>query len=234
MPRGTGPDSLDGGTPPKLSLWQRLLVGMPRLKRSGGKPPLLDRLKSALLKPADPNAPPPKGAYELKGEELEVEARGLNDKERVIGLFAAPVASAIGFVVVHILVVNDPPARLANGAVDKLYVNPTDYYDLFLVLIVLSMVMLITAMLRKRLYLGMVTALYGLTIFNMHYWGFGVPFVMVGAWYLVRAYRLNRNLKEAVAGGPVSGIRVANKRYTPPVAPKQLPTAKSKRTRRAG
>lgn len=221
-----------------MSLWQRWLIGLPRFRRGGEKLPLGDRLKGALLKPADPDAPartPPKGAYELSGEELEIEAKGLNEKERLIGLFAAPLASLIGFMVVHILVVNDPPAHLSNGAVDKLYVNPNDYYDLFVVLIVLSMVMLVTAMLRKRLYLGMVTALYGLTIFNMHYWGFGVPFVMVGAWYLVRAYRLNRNLKEATAGGPAAGIRPANKRYTPPVvAPKQLPPAKSKRSRRAG
>ena len=55
------------------------------------------------------------------------------------------------------------------------------------------------ALWRKRLYLGIVTAMYGLAIFNLHYWGFGVPFVMVGAWYLVRAYRLHRNLKESTA-----------------------------------
>ena len=238
MPESAGPDRFNGGAPQKLSLWQRWLVGLPRFKQRGEKAPFLDRVKGAILKPEDPDAPPrpsPKGAYELSGEELEIEAKGLNEKERLIGLFAAPLASAIGFIVVHILVINDPPAHLSNGAVDKLYVNPNDYYDLFLVLVVLSMAMLATAFLRKRLYLGMVTALYGLTIFNMHYWGFGVPFVMVGAWYLVRAYRLNKNLKASLAGGPAPGVRPANKRYTPPVvAPKPLPPAKSKRTRRAG
>jgi len=34
--------------------------------------------------------------------------------------------------------------------------------------------MLVSAMLRKRVFLGIVTALYGLAIFNLHYWGFGV------------------------------------------------------------
>ena len=54
--------------------------------------------------------------------------------------------------------------------------------------------------------MGIVTSLYGLAIFNLHYWGFGVPFVMVGAWYLVRTYRLHRKLKEATAGGAVSDV----------------------------
>ena len=33
-------------------------------------------------------------------------------------------------------------------------------------------------LLRKRLFLGIATALYGLAIFNLHYWGFGIPFIM--------------------------------------------------------
>jgi hypothetical protein len=78
------------------------------------------------------------------------------------------------------------------------------------------------ALWRKRIPLGIAAAMYGLAIFNMHYWGFGVPFVMIGAWYLVRAYRLNRNLRES---NPDSAPAVAyrpppppspNKRYTPP------------------
>ncbi len=86
----------------------------------------------------------------------------------------------------------------------------------------LSALMLAMAWLRKRLFLGIVTALYGLAIFNLHYWGFGVPFVMIGAWLLVRSYRLQRSLREAGATG--SDRRHAasaapprsNKRYTPP------------------
>ena len=41
----------------------------------------------------------------------------------------------------------------------------------------------------------MVMALYGLAVFNLHYWGFGVPFILAGAWLLVRAYRLQRDLQ---------------------------------------
>ena len=74
----------------------------------------------------------------------------------------------------------------------------------------LALVMLVTAWFRKRTFLGIAMALYGLSIFNLHYWGFGLPFIMGGAWYLVRAYRLSEKLKFAKAGegsGPVTGPR---------------------------
>ena len=60
-------------------------------------------------------------------------------------------------------------------------------------------------------------ALYGLSIFNLHYWGFGLPFIMVGAWYLVRAYRLSR---EAQVGqgrrGAASAVRSQPRRAASP------------------
>ncbi|HWD24865.1 MAG TPA: hypothetical protein VG368_05335, partial [Acidimicrobiales bacterium] len=103
------------------------------------------------------------------------------------------------------------------------------------VLVVMSILMLVTAMMRKRIFLGVTTALFGLAVFNLHYWGFGVPFLMVGSWYLVRAYRLQRGLREAGGGGTYSsGSKAvgrgysqpgANKRYTPPVARTKRPTA---------
>jgi hypothetical protein len=179
---------------------------------------LVDRLRSAALKPADPEATAQtRGAYELSGQELEIEEKRANDKERAIGLLVGPLATLIAFLVIHQLVVNDPAARLSDGAVNKLHVNLSTYQHLFIVLIVLSFGITATALWRKRLFLGVVTVLYGLAIFNLHYWGFGVPFVMVGAWYLVRTYRLHRNLKESTAGGPSATSRpVSNRRYTPP------------------
>jgi hypothetical protein len=192
-----------------------------------GPPPklklrLVDRLRNAALKPEDPEAAVrSRGANELSGEELEVEEKRATDKERAIGLLAGPLATIITFLVVHDLVVNDPSARLSDGAVNKLHVNLSTYSELFVVLIILSFGITATALWRKRLFLGMVTSLYGLAIFNLHYWGFGVPFVMVGAWYLVRAYRLHRNLKESTAGGPsVTSRPASNKRYTPPSRPR--------------
>jgi len=99
--------------------------------------------------------------------------------------------------------------------------------------------------LRKRLFLGIVLALYGLAVFNLHWWGFGIPFVMGGAWLLVRTYRLQRDLKDALAGAPPrgrsggrgggSGARPrASKRYTPPTPPKRSPPSKPENEKRAG
>ena len=85
-------------------------------------------------------------------------------------------------------------------------------------------------LLRRNLWsLGVACALYGLSIFNLHYWGFGVPFLLIGSWYLVRAYRLGQRLKRAKEVDSPSGstgpARRAppNKRYTPPVAPPVKP-----------
>jgi hypothetical protein len=209
---------LEYAPPPKLSPWHSLLLRLPRLNGGQPKARLVDRLRNAALKDEDPKAAAqPRGAYELSGEDLEIEEKRANDKERAIGLLAGPLATIITFLVVHTLVVNDPSASLSDGAVNKLHVSLSTYSHLFLVLIILSFGITGMALWRKRLYMGIVTSLYGLAIFNLHYWGFGVPFVMVGAWYLVRTYRLHRKLKEATAGGPsVTSRSTSNKRYTPP------------------
>jgi len=105
---------------------------------------------------------------------------------------------------------------------------------LTLTLLGLAAVMLAAAWFRKRLYMGLAMALYGLSIFNLHFWGFGVPYLLFGSWYLVRAYRLGQKLKlakEASPGGSGSSPRQAqpNKRFTPPVPapvkPAKLPKA---------
>ena len=97
---------------------------------------------------------------------------------------------------------NDPKALLANGQLNKLHVNPSLYVELGAVTLALALLMLVPAWFRKRLLLGIAMALYGLSIFNLHYWGFGFPFILVGAWYLVRAYRLSEKLKHAKAEQP--------------------------------
>ena len=73
-------------------------------------------------------------------------------------------------------------------------------------------------------------------------WGFGVPFLLAGAWYLVRAYRLQQALKRAEAGRGAARVRraateprprrgpAANKRYTPP----HLSRARRTAARRSG
>jgi len=139
--------------------------------------------------------------------------------------------------VISALIVNDPPARLKNGQVDMLHVSVSLYHDLGGVIIALSVLMLVSAMLRKRVFLGIVTALYGLAIFNLHYWGFGVPFILVSAWLLVRAYRLQRDLREATVGdsrasasrrgsaAPGRSSAKLNRRYTAPATAAKRPSA---------
>jgi hypothetical protein len=188
-----------------------------------------DRMRRAFLKPADPDAgppPPPQSA-----EELEEAVRTADDKERLTGVLMAPFAAAIGLLIIDAEIANDPPARLRSGALDKAHVSVGLYHELLIVLLGVSLVMLVVALLRKRLYLGIVMALYGLAVFNLHYWGFGIPYLLAGSWLLVRSYRLQRDLKEATSGGRPAPARPArdygnarpgtyrprtNRRYTAP------------------
>jgi hypothetical protein len=167
----------------------------------------------------------------LSVEELEVAVSTANDKERLIGLVTAPFAALISLITVFSKINNDPAARLKSGQINPLHTSTTVYEELLLLLVVMSILILVLSLLRKRLFLGIVVALYGLAVFNLKFYGFGVPFIMVGAWLLVRAYRLQRNLKEATGelpggyggsrrAGRNSGISgpSANKRYTPPTS----------------
>jgi hypothetical protein len=242
MPGGRDPDDSEG-LPPKLSLAQRLILALPRVGRGGDKAPLGERFRAAVVKPVEPGATPGKRAPDgpQSVEELEAAVRFADDKERLTGLLLAPVAAAIALLVTAALISDDPAAHLKSGALNKLHVNPSIYHELELVLLALALLMLVFAWFRKRLFLGIVMALYGLGIFNLHYWGFGVPFILVAAWLLVRAYRLQRDLKEATAGTPgrprgaASAAPRPNKRYTPPTSsPKRPPRQKPDDEKRAG
>jgi len=192
--------------------------------------PLADRLRGAFLKPVEPG-PSAGAAGRSEGAsiaELEDRVRFADDKERLIGLIAAPIAAAVGLLVIGALIANDPAALLRNGHVNKLHVSVSLYETLAGVLLGMSVLMLVMAWLRKRLYLGILTALYGLAIFNLHYWGFGIPFILAGAWFLVRAYRAQRDLREAAPAdrsgppGRNGATRVSRpqprKRFTPPAS----------------
>ena len=174
-------------------------------------------MKYSLVR-ADDSAPD-EAPEERSVTEVEAEIRRANDKERAIGLVAAPVAAGLAFIIDAALISNDPKTG-------PKHVDPSLYHSLLFVMLGLSALMLVTALWRKRLFLGMALALYGLAVFNLHYWGFGVPFLLAGAWYLVRAYRLQQELKKLGGGGgapspknapPTNGTRPRrNKRYTPP------------------
>jgi hypothetical protein len=183
---------------------------------------LWERLKYSMVKPDDDPAAKEQ-REDRPAEEIQEEIRRATDKERAIGLIAAPLAAAIGFAIITALIDHDPAVGTKN------YVNPSLYHELLGVLLALALLILGTALWRKRLFLGIALALYGLAVFNLHYWGFGIPFVLAGAWFLVRGYRLQQELKRVdptavpsrrtntKSANTSNGSRPrASKRYTPP------------------
>jgi hypothetical protein len=173
------------------------------------KPSLSERLTRLIVK-ADTRPEREEDEGPQTVQELEDLSRGLDDKERLIGLAAAPLAGIIAILVVS--------SYGSKGATHATSVDSS----LFLVLFGLAIVTLGCAWFKKRLLLGIVLALYGLSVFNLHYWGFGVPFLLIGSWYLVRTYRIQQKLKLAKGGDVATGgtgtARQAppSKRYTPP------------------
>ena len=195
-----------------------------------------DWLRRTMLKAEDPDTPKAAPHPPMSVEEARAVARSADDKERLIGLIAAPIAAGIGLITTSTLISNDPPALLANGLLNHHHVPVAVYHELLIALLVLGLVMMASAWFRKRLFLAISLALYGLTLFNMHYWGFGIPYLIAGSWLLVRSYRVQRDLRMASddpsgygrsgAGGSAraggAGSRAAgNKRYTPRTASKR-------------
>ncbi len=207
----------DDAVVPRPGLWQRF-VELIRKPDDGEteRPSLGTRLSGAVLKASDSGEHVE--SHPETVEELELAVKRADDKERLVGLIAAPLAGMIGVLVTGSLIANDPKATTATGLVNKAHVNPSLYLELGTVTVVLAAVMLAMAWWRKRLYLGIAMALYGLSIFNLRFWGFGLPFVFAGAWLMVRAYRLQQKLKTAREAAPVDGRGAprASKRYTPP------------------
>jgi hypothetical protein len=176
-----------------------------------------ERLKYSAVQPDDD---PSEKESDRSAEEVRDVIARADDKERAVGLIAAPVSAAISFIVTTALIDRNSVA----GA--KHFTPASTYHELLLVLLALGVLMLITAMLRKRLFMALSMALYGVALFQLGWLGFAVPFVLAGAWYLVRSYRLQQELRRAepedvrpararrdATGG--AGPR-ASKRYTPP------------------
>ena len=193
--------------------------------RSSGRGRFTAAISNFMLKPAvdeasDPGSPKDTGPTTVPG--IEAAIKRADDKERLIGLLAAPVAAAIGLLITASLIAHDP-----TGGVK--HVRPSLYLELGAVTLVLALLMLVMAWFRKRTFLGIAMALYGLSVFNLHYWGFGLPFIVAGAWYLVHSYRLSEKLKFAKAEGTdAASGRAAprpqpSKRYTPPAASGRRP-----------
>jgi hypothetical protein len=192
------------------------------IPQSSGAPALTwwERLKYAMVRPDD--APPEVKPDERSAGELEATIRRADDRERAVGLIAAPVAALIGFLVIGANISRNSSAT----TLPKNFVPASTYHWVLLVFLALAVVMLVGAWLRKRIVLAVALALYGVGLFQLGWLGFAVPFVLAGAWYLVRGFRLQTALKRAEgdAGGPpvlasraANGVRPRpNKRYTPP------------------
>jgi hypothetical protein len=208
MPRNQDFDDSEGDPPHNPSLWMRF--------------------QTAIVKPDDPDSPKRKASEpEQSIEELEAVIARADDKERAIGLVAAPVGAVVGLILSN---------NLINHA-KSLGESTTIYQELTYALMVLVVLILTMAWFRKRLFLGIATALLGLDLFNLHGYGFAVPFLLAGAWYLVRAWRLQAKLKLS-GGGSKSTYRAPNnrlpsaggvlprpnKRYTPPTAKLKRPS----------
>ncbi len=185
------------------------------------------RFQTAIVKPDDPDSPKRKTAEpERSVEELEAEIARADDKERNLGFIAAPIGAVVALLI---------SANLINHA-KSLGQSTTVYQTLTFVLLGMVVLILVTSWLRKRLFMGILLAMFGLGIFNLRFWGFGIPFVLAGAWLLVRAYRLQKKLRLAGGGSksaygpPNSRLPSAggilprpNKRYTPPTEKKAKP-----------
>jgi hypothetical protein len=186
-----------------------------------------------MLRPGPDGGYAPSSVKELSVAELEAAAKALNDRERLIGFVAAPIGAFIGLLIVNNSITHDPAQFLSNGLHNPKYVSISLYHELLVVLLVMAALMIVASYLRKRFILGAVMALYGLAVFNLHGYGFGIPFVLGGAWYLVRAYRLSQGLKEAGINPrdpdssrtqrPSGVLPRPNKRYTPRMAPRPKP-----------
>src|SRR5579875_1364728 len=155
----------------------------------------LERVKAMLLKPEAPGPSRPGATVSHSDAALRELARRADDRERLVGFVAAPLAALVAMMVVAALAAGDPPARLRDGGLDRLHVSLSLYYGLEAVLFLLSLAVLLAAMWRKRTGMAVAMALYGLALFNLGYWGFAVPYVFAGSWLLVRSYRYQRELR---------------------------------------
>ncbi len=178
-----------------------------------------ERVKYSMVRPDDEPSTTTKTEEARPVEEIQAEIARSNDKERNIGVVAAPVAALIGLIISSASINYAKTHNMSVSVYDKLTY----------VLLALAALILLSSWLRKRLFQGITLALFGLAIFQLHYtyFGFAAPFLLAGAWYLVRAYRLQQELKRAEAAGPGAARPKGsaspaparprgNKRYTPP------------------
>jgi hypothetical protein len=177
------------------------------MSRNGDAPALTlwERLKYTLVRPDDEPSSRVTPADGRSAEELREAIYRSDDKERAIGLVAAPLAAIVGILI----------SSASIGYARQHHQSVSVYVGLTYVLLGLAVLIMVSSLMRKRLFQGITLALFGLAVFQLHYTyiGFAAPFILAGAWYLVRGYRLQQALKAAELDE--SGGR-PTKRSTPP------------------
>ena len=179
---------------------------------------LWQRVKYSMVEPDDDPVTRKEGQPVRPVEEIQEDLRRSNDKERTIGLVAAPVAAIVGIAISTASINYARTLQPERSCLRRADVRPP----------------------RTRrpdpggiaVAQAPVSGDHGRTVRSgrlpVHYTyvGFAAPFILVGAWYMVRAYRLQQELErsEADVGGvrrnsasPSRGARPRpNKRCTPP------------------
>ncbi len=177
---------------------------------------------------------------------------GMDDLERKVGWVAAAVAVALAAIIaphlLHNTIVTHHTARTATGCPANYHLvkgtctwnevtHPLDWLPQFLEILILAGVIALFTARRRRAFVAGSALLLGLALGTA-----GFPFILVGGWYIVRAFRLqkygdatfvgsSRRAREAAdarratrrsqrgSKGPVSPSRPAapsaSKRYTP-------------------
>ena len=139
---------------------------------------------------------------------------------------AAPVAAIVG------ITISSASINYARTHHQSVQV----YDELTYVLLVLAVLILVSSLLRKRLFQGITLALFGLAVFQLKYTyvGFAAPFILAGAWYMVRSYRLQQALKRAEGDGPPTKSRAQASQRRPSAAQQAVHAAYVSVIRRRG
>jgi hypothetical protein len=208
-----------GDTVPKLTLGQRLLTVLPRLGGSSGpveapSPPsdhdviadagaddVPSRRDRDEVEPAPPRSPVRErqrptgpGQSGKTKEELALAIKRLDDRERRIGIFMAPLGVALGiFSMVSAINTKTSHVRV------KGQLSRETLITLGIASIVLSGLVLVAALSRRRSFLGFALVFLGTSF------GFPLllPFWFVGGWLIFRAYKWQKEL--AAMGGRPAG-----------------------------
>lgn len=210
-----------------------------------------EKLKDAALKPPDKSAPPTGSARfkAMSDEELVGYSKRIDDKERLVGFFAAPIGAALGVLYTVLLVKNNPALGHKN------HLSSTTIIWLGGVYLIFPVLTLVASFIRKRGFLAAMFLLMAVSFMGVDPLFF-LPFAGGGIWLFVHSYRMSKELQarglgpqrfSPQASGGARGARptgrgrkgvqaaaepgarprpsAANKRYTPPKPQPRKPVA---------